>query len=295
MDRDDFEFKPINEGLGFHKKVIDLKDETSGISVNRAKTPKEITQAIFQRDKDIFQSVKDPSIRFYEEDDRASFDNQDKYLNIKERIESKKSELERSESLRNTIERQDESLKAKRNAFGDPVDQLAEMDVKKASRLDESRISNDVQEELNEILQRRERAVAPQISPILLDLFVVIGLAAIFAVPLLMITQVDPIVVIRGALKDVTIQASLAILFIAVVNFYLIVSRSFFSSTLGEWAFDLKLGTLKQRKSILYPFKVLTRCLIMTATGLLVLPFLGWIIRKDLLGKLTGTQLTSEY
>src|SRR5476649_1501236 len=27
---DDFEFKPLTEGLGFHKKVIDLREESAG-------------------------------------------------------------------------------------------------------------------------------------------------------------------------------------------------------------------------------------------------------------------------
>src|SRR5436190_1850430 len=33
-DKDDFEFKPLTEGLGFHKKVMDLKEDPSAYTAN---------------------------------------------------------------------------------------------------------------------------------------------------------------------------------------------------------------------------------------------------------------------
>lgn len=83
---------------------------------------------------------------------------------------------------------------------------------------------------------------------------------------------------------------SLAILVLS-HQVYLIATRVFCGSTVGEWTADCQLGNIKQRKSSDYTLKVLFRSLILALTGFILLPVLSVIFRKDIAGYLTGLQL----
>ncbi len=242
--KDDFEFKPINEGLGFHKKVIELKEE---MEQARAQS---IPQA---QSEESFRSLKDPTIKFYEELDRDTFDS------IRSRTQT--------------------SVESK-------IDETTIESIK-----EETQLEKPIEKPRLEMTQRKEIFAAPALGPFFLDFLVTLGLISLFAVPLLTITEVDPVTVMLNSRGDLATQISIGLLVLSVLNFYLIVSRSFFSSTVGEWAFDLAIGRSSQRNSALYPFRILWRCMVMTLTGIFILPILGLIVRRDLLGILTRTRM----
>jgi len=79
-------------------------------------------------------------------------------------------------------------------------------------------------------------------------------------------------------------------LYIAVLQLYVIVARSFFGKTLGEWTFDYQMGDNEQVKSTVYPLLVLWRSLVIMGTGVITLPILSILFRKDLASYLTGLQ-----
>ena len=59
-------------------------------------------------------------------------------------------------------------------------------------------------------------------------------LSAPFMVALLVVTKVDLSVVFRNLNSDYMTQISLGVLFLAVMQMYVVISRSFFGRTLGE-------------------------------------------------------------
>lgn len=77
------------------------------------------------------------------------------------------------------------------------------------------------------------------------------------------------------------------------VAIYMIVLRSFLGFSFGEWACGLKMGSDQEQAATFYSFRVVFRTLLILATGLIVLPVLSLLFRKDLPGKLTGVHLTS--
>ncbi|MEO0337465.1 MAG: metalloendopeptidase, partial [Pseudomonadota bacterium] len=84
---------------------------------------------------------------------------------------------------------------------------------------------------------------------------------------------------------------SFVVLLVAVMQMYVVVARSFFGRTLGEWTFDLQMGNDEDIESPVYPLKIVFRSLITVATGLVTLSFLSFVMRTDIAAKMTGIQL----
>ena len=78
------------------------------------------------------------------------------------------------------------------------------------------------------------------------------------------------------------------------MQIYFIISRAFCGKTLGEWTFDLQLGRDEDFKSENYPLRVILRSLVVTFTGVIVIPVLSFVFRRDLAGKITGLNLYSQ-
>ncbi len=75
--------------------------------------------------------------------------------------------------------------------------------------------------------------------------------------------------------------------------FYFLVLRAFFGFTVGEWACNLRMGTLEQRFEKFYLLRVMARSLLIFGTGLIFVPLLSVLLGEDLLEKVTGLKLTS--
>jgi hypothetical protein len=134
-------------------------------------------------------------------------------------------------------------------------------------------------------------ATAGHLGAGILDAMVVTGVATILLVCILAITKVNLVALLTNAQTDGPTQIHLALLFIAVLQLYLLTARSFFGASLGEWAFEMQLGTRQDQDAALYPLLVAWRTILVTVTGLILMPILSVIFRRDLLSYLTGLQL----
>lgn len=86
-----------------------------------------------------------------------------------------------------------------------------------------------------------------------------------------------------------------SVIFIAGLFFvYLTVSRVFLGFTVGEWACDLRMGSLMDRLHPLYSLKVIARTSLILATGIFTLPILSMIFGRDICGGLVGLSLVSK-
>lgn len=133
--------------------------------------------------------------------------------------------------------------------------------------------------------------VAANFAAALIDAMVVAGISTILLVCIITITKINLIALLSNASTDGSTQLNLVFLAMAVLQIYLLISRAFAGATLGEWAFDLQIGTNTQQRSLAYPAQVLWRSIVTTATGLILLPLLSFAFNRDLSKYLTGLQL----
>lgn len=133
--------------------------------------------------------------------------------------------------------------------------------------------------------------VAANFAAALIDAMVVAGISTILLVCIITITKINLIALLTNASTDGSTQLNLVFLATAVLQIYMLISRAFAGATLGEWAFDLQVGTNEQQRKLSYPAQVLWRSVVTTVTGLILLPLLSFAFNRDLSKYLTGLQL----
>lgn len=273
---EEFEFKPLNKGLGFHKKPSDMESKSfdlSGTSQSHpvapaggAKRVEELNQIMNripsfdgpQMSGNKSQSKVEPALPR----DSKNFPGPTYQApRFRDTPEPQKGSQARSES--------------KTEPLFQP--QLPKIDILNSPT------------HLNRAGQRKE--VPMHLGAFLFDALVVVGLFCLFTGVTLAITEADFAAVWNSAQTDLASGLSLILLAFSVIQFYLILSRSFFGATLGEWAFELSIGTKGQQKSALYPLQISWRSILLSLTGFVLLPLVGLLFGKDLVGRLSGVRL----
>lgn len=341
---DEFEFKPLTEGLGFHKKAEKIKQDIKSTNLAREATtrsvpdvpplsvlsPKEVEPDLSSRPAS--QSISDliaslpPSLDFIEEEKsepikkaaEPTFAKPTFGLSDSTDVSgSASSGVSGSVSGRPQIFQplvRDEYKPANSN-FGrttssgglfPPPAQAAAASVG-APTLGSSPYREQLEQSFArafphaEKTKREQPTVEPveeglkpvSASPIaaLLDGMVVAGISMILLVSILAITRINLLGLLTNAQTSASTQIQLALLFLIVLQLYMLISRSLFGASLGEWAFDQQLGSNESQAKSLYPLQVAWRTLLVTATGFILIPLLSMIFRRDLAKPLTGLQL----
>ncbi len=299
---DDFEIKPITKGLGFHQKQEDLKSATKHSRLAEDHLPKKVPQRPSSSEsknnyeqttyEDLLASIAQPKAPAQEKPKTSM---------------GLGAELDKQLEITSTFPRKEEKKQAapemeipQTPEFPNPFSTPSMPDFKDEPKLNNNKVAepklaeSSVKRGAHDSKQGRLKPAAFSLSSVILDTLVVVAIALAFLISLLWVTQVDLLGVMTTAQSDIATQLSLAVLYVAVYQMYVIVSRSFFGRTLGEWTFDHQLGDEKQQKSGMYPLQVVWRSLLITATGIVVLPLLSMIFRKDLASYFTGLQLYKE-
>ena len=135
------------------------------------------------------------------------------------------------------------------------------------------------------------KEIPASLTSAILDAFMALALSFVFVVSLLVLTQMDLIALVfqKGMASEMALEVG--ILFIGVTLAYCMLSRGLFGSTLGDWAFDVRLGMESQRLHFMYPFQVLFRTLIVISTGWVILPLLSIAFGRDLAYYFSGLKL----
>lgn len=288
---DEFEMKPLTEGLGFHKKALKINKEAKESNLASPLALQEIprsmpsslpeTPASYQDDKKTLEKIM------------AALDTP-----VNRKLSSQMVE-DSSVKITSTLPRPEDAKKM--NAM--EVD-IAPKEMPSIWPTQDLPPSKPIVKNIPAaayVGTRRGAADAPQlerwktapvaITSALLDAVVVVALSLVFLVSLLLVTKINLMLVVGNAREDLTTQLSFAMLFLAVMQMYVVVSRSFFGKTLGEWTFDFQMGDAEQIKKGYYPLLVLWRSVVIVLTGVIVLPLLSFITRLDLASYLTGLQL----
>jgi len=247
---DEFEFKPITDGLGFHNKTSkNNKNETSNSAFSVEKLT--ATGRTSSREK----------ANVYEDTFNA---------------DSSFTKVELEEEL---YRRRPASPSASARSPVPPTVKTQPQFV----------MNNHV--EFSQAPETKRVEVPISMPAAIFDGIVIVGLTLLFAFTTLLVAQVDPLVIITMLSQDFWTQISVGVLVFSVAELYMLISRGFFGQTLGEWSFEVEVGTGLQQKSLWYPFQVVLRTLLTTATGFVLLPLLSLIVRRDIAGMLSGIKL----
>lgn len=87
--------------------------------------------------------------------------------------------------------------------------------------------------------------------------------------------------------------ASAVPLYLGISVIYFVLFRVFLAATLGEYSCGLRLGQPLQRIQKNYGFKIIFRTLLILITGIITLPVLSLIFKKDIAGNLCGVSIYS--
>lgn len=281
FDKDDFLMKPLTSGLGFHKKPVSLKDNFRKSRVVENEFSKELPHA---------------AAELTEEASHKGRSSQDIVRELMDSLTPLSQKRSDDKIISPTLPRAGE-MKAHPE-----IEVPQEAPVKRPNPLDRVNFEiprKDISEGVDTGVRRgaHDALIKPlvpisfSLSSAILDSIIIFALSLLFLISLLMVTGIDAVTIFASAQTELTAQVALVVMYLAVMQMYVVISRSFFGSTVGEWTFDLQLGDEGQIAKAHYPVLVLWRSLIITVTGFIVLPFLSLILGRDLTAKLTALQL----
>lgn len=288
---DDFEMKPITTGLGFHKRkttddeiIAEVKREIPKLgkkNMGEEQELQELMSALDRVSNNLAGSLKEKQSS---EKSRAADLNRD--IEFVDALPRKAIQLETPPLGRHMPSIIEESPKSKKNP-GTIPDVVRREEIS----MPQKKVTKGVRRGAADSPAQNLKPAVFSFSSAILDIMVVLAIALLFLISLLLVTGVKLTMVFKGMQNDFMTQVSLAMLYIAILQLYVIISRSFFGKTLGEWTFDYQLGDDKQIQSSVYPLLVLWRSLVIMCTGVIMLPLLSLLVRKDLASYLTGLQL----
>lgn len=282
---DEFEFKPLTDGLGFHKKGVSLKDglKNTGVVEDELQTvPSAIPASLLDEapasaplKKHTFEDVLSAL-------EKTPLQRKASDLEFTEPLprENKKQAMEIEPAARTPVE----SPFPRPEAYKQPAP--AAVPVAKAPA-----VSVGARRGAADSPVRKLQPATISLPSAFLDFVIVLALLIVFLVALLSATKVDLNVVLRNLNKDFMTQLALGIMFVAVMQMYVVIARSFFGATLGEWTFDMQVGEGDEQKRETYPLRVALRSLIVTGTGLVLLPLISAVLRRDIAGSISGVKL----
>ncbi len=293
MDLDNFEFRPLTDGLGFDKtteesqrksnfkpkayqepiKKVELRKETFELPEQDFKKPN--NTPVSRSLKKMLDSLP-PSVDFTEDKEREK--------NFKG-------------PLAPELRKEAPFYRPTPDNAPQPVVSNQNFDV----TLDNSLSQAFPKEEVSKRFYHQMVEPIPQYKEIsssfasaVIDFLIVLGLSSLFVVSLVAITRVDLIAMLTHNQLGLRTTIEIGVLFAGVNLFYYMVSRGLFGSTLGDWAFDVQLGSAKERSHLMYPLQVIFRTFVIMLTGIFIIPLVSIGFGKDIAYYFSGLKLYSR-
>ncbi len=250
---EEFEFRPINEGLGFHNKTKTAPPAGASIQfTTQTATP--------------ISPITKSSSPF-----QTALPRNDMRSETRSEIRSQKSNFNIP-----TIE--DDSIAKAQSAVNDILKNLNQK-----RQLD---FAQDAETE-----RRSLKKSKPQLFASVLDSMLVIAAFLMTLILMLSITKVDMILNLTHVETSGMVYFSTLALLAAVAFIYMVVNRAFLGYTPGEWAFDQQCGITAEQSTLMYIPKVALRTFLVIASGFVLLPLLSYLFNKDVAGNLAGVPL----
>lgn len=134
----------------------------------------------------------------------------------------------------------------------------------------------------------KQKAVSPylQVTPGLaagfLDLLLITSLGLVYMLSLILTLKVDLIKTLSEG--DPRVWIATGAIFLGVGFVYYTAQRIFLGFTLGDWAYEQRLGLPEEMQKTGYSLKVVARQLLVMGTGIITLPLISWIMGRDIAG-----------
>lgn len=293
MDLDNFEFRPLTDGLGFDKTTSDSQKKTN-LKSQVKNTPLENTtlrKQDFELPKKEFKKTNDVPVS------RSLKKMLDSLPPSVDFMEDKNREQNLKGPLAPELRRETPLYRPTPNNAPQPVISNQNFDV----TLDNSLSQAFPKEEVSKRFYHQMVEPIPQYKEIsssfasaIIDFLIVLGLSSLFVVSLVAITQVDIIAMLAHNQLGFRTSMEIGLLYVGVTLFYFMLSRGLFGSTLGDWAFDVQLGSANERTHLMYPLQVLFRTFVIMVTGILVIPLVSIGFGKDIAYYFSGLKLYSR-
>lgn len=238
---DNFEFRPITEGLGFHRKVKSIRDEIENANLAQEELGTQIPSA-----------------------QKSTLDSLMTSINTKMDFLG------------------DIPLEKPRTSVPPPAN--IKIETKKIAK----------PEEKEKISQVRDLHLCPisfSFSAMIFDAIMSFALSLLFLIGLVVATDMDLGRLLQASTMYLTNQIGLVVLYIAVAQLYVIATRAFAGQTLGEWAFDIQLGTNEDQEQALFPLLVFARATLITMTGVIIIPIIALIFGTDYAARVLSLRL----
>lgn len=248
---EEFEFKPLTEGLGFHQK--------NGSATNRPQAATEPASSI--------KPSLSRQLDFIGDDEVNPF----------------KTPLPR----RPTTEAKTTQTPVPTPS---PVDEILQT-LQKSRRLEIENDKKQIQELKNPRTKENWIPTSVSMWAGVLDALLVTASALLCMIIVLVVTKVDLLANLANPDTEGLVYLATFCLFAGVSFVYMVINRVFMGMTPGEWAYDLRLGKPQDQGSFIFALQILTRQILVTATGFVLLPLLSLLVGKDLAGTVTGLRL----
>jgi hypothetical protein len=278
---EEFEFKPLTEGLGFHSKKIDLANE-----VKKSKIFSEMVSNNGSR-----RAAPAPP---YYENPSADFHNKTaKELPTIPIMASEETQATSEKIFKTPLPRVEvpENNKVSKK---DVIDELIESFKKPVKSFVEEKKPDVIFDKIPAEEKINGVKTAWALAPFLVDMMMVAAFFLVGLIIALYVTKVDIIDFVFNAVGNLENMLVVPAILFMMICMYTIFTRIFIGGTIGEMVFDMQLGTSKEQKAPFYGFRVLARLLLVISTGFVTLPLISWIFRGDFAGKLTKLQLIKK-
>ncbi len=287
MDLDNFEFRPLTDGLGFDKTTENSEKKITAKTPTPEKTTV-VDSATFNMPKKDFVSAVNPapvsrSLKKMLDSLPPSVD----FSQDKDRELTLKGPLAPVREVETPVYRPAVEPKVGGNAF----------DVTLNNSLSQAFPKEEVSKKfyhqtVTPIPQYKE--VAVNFASGILDIVFIVCLASAFVVLLTYFSGVNLPSLLTHSRFAMRTLLELGALCAGVNLFYYMLSRGLLGSTVGEWAFDVQLGSREEQSTIMYPFQVLFRTFLIMVTGVIVVPLASLGFGKDLGYYFSGLKLYSR-
>lgn len=283
MDIDNFEFRPLTGGLGFDKTTEESQKKMTVSSVEVKESTPALEKADFQIPEQDFAAPNQAPVS----------------RSLKKMLDSLPPSVDFTEDKNRELNMrapQTESLQQEVPVYQSPVDQ-SQFDVTLDNSLSQAFPKEEVDkrfyhQKVTPIQQYQE--LTSSFASAAIDALIVLGLASLFVVSLVAITGVDIVAMLTSRELSGRTMMELGLLYAGVTLFYFMLSRGLFGSTLGDWAFDIQLGSEKERNHIMYPFQVIFRTFVILVTGVFIVPIVSLAFGKDMAYYFSGLKLYSR-
>lgn len=295
---DEFEMKPLTEGLGFHNKKADADTmgEKSDILEPAPKSIHAQSTNVQRKSIDRATEALDKLMNSLNTLDKQG-------ITFTDTLPVKETSISKSSVSKDSTSTAAATIEAYRQPSIHPVvpttpdlpvvetpivDSIKE-EVKNSVAM--GNLSAGTRRGASDSFMGKLKATAVSIPAAILDSIVIFAISILFVMGLLLATEISITALLESVTTDLMTQVSAGMLYIIALQVYVVLSRSFFGSTLGEWTFECQMGTDVQVDKSYYPLQVIWRSILVIGTGLIVLPVLSFISRRDLSSYLTGLQL----